>query len=149
MSQILYINILVDWSLSGIMTSKRVIRESESPRPAASSILNSRMARSSVIIPYLATFFSEWSRFISYRIDSTDKCLFQCISILHYMIIMAGRVMMKNLLCSLSSTFFLLFVQDRRNGLEIGKGGGHFYITIFLLSHFHFTMIQLCTLVYL
>ena len=29
MSQILYINILVDWSLSGIMTSKRVIRESE------------------------------------------------------------------------------------------------------------------------
>ena len=36
MSQILYINISVDWSLSGIMTSKRVIRESESPRPAAS-----------------------------------------------------------------------------------------------------------------
>ena len=29
MSQILYINILVDWSLSGIMTSKLVIRESE------------------------------------------------------------------------------------------------------------------------
>ena len=29
-SQILYINILVDWSLSGIMTSKLVIRESES-----------------------------------------------------------------------------------------------------------------------
>ena len=47
-----YINILVDWSLSGIMTSKRVIRESESPRPAASSILISRMTRSSVSIPY-------------------------------------------------------------------------------------------------
>ena len=30
MSQILYINILVDWSLSGIMTSKLVIREAES-----------------------------------------------------------------------------------------------------------------------
>ena len=29
MSQILYINILVDWSLSGIMTSKLVIRESD------------------------------------------------------------------------------------------------------------------------
>ena len=53
MSQILYINILVDWSLSGIMTSKLVIRESESPRPAASSILISRMTSSSVIIPYL------------------------------------------------------------------------------------------------
>ena len=34
------------------MTSKHVIRESESPRPAASSILISRMTRSSVIIPY-------------------------------------------------------------------------------------------------
>ena len=52
MSQILYINILVDWSLSGIMTSKHVTRESESPRPAASSILISRMTRSSVIIQY-------------------------------------------------------------------------------------------------
>ena len=51
-SQILYINILVDWSLSGIMTSKLVIRESESSRPAASSILISRMTSSSVIIPY-------------------------------------------------------------------------------------------------
>ena len=35
------------------MTSKHVIRESESPRPAASSILISRMTRSSVIILYL------------------------------------------------------------------------------------------------
>ena len=35
------------------MTSKHVIRESESPRPAASSILISRMTRSSVIIPYI------------------------------------------------------------------------------------------------
>ena len=35
------------------MTSKHVIRESESPRPAASSILISRMTRSSVIIPYV------------------------------------------------------------------------------------------------
>ena len=54
MSQILYINniILVDWSLSGIMTSKLVNRESESPRSAASSILISRMTSSSVIIPY-------------------------------------------------------------------------------------------------
>ena len=50
-TRILYI--LVDWSLSGIMTSKHVIRESESPRPAASSILISRMTRSSVIIPYI------------------------------------------------------------------------------------------------
>ena len=50
---LLYIIILVDWSLSGIMTSKRVIRESESPRPAASSIMISRMTRSSVIIPYV------------------------------------------------------------------------------------------------
>ena len=53
MSQILYINILVDWSLSGIITSKLVIRESESPWPAASSILISRMTSSSVIIPYI------------------------------------------------------------------------------------------------
>ena len=30
MSQILYIDILVDWSLSSIMTSKLVIRENES-----------------------------------------------------------------------------------------------------------------------
>ena len=29
MSQIIYINILVDWSLNGKMTSKLVIRESE------------------------------------------------------------------------------------------------------------------------
>ena len=55
MSQILYINILLDWSLRGIMTSKLVIRESESPRPAASSILISRMTSSSVIIPYITT----------------------------------------------------------------------------------------------
>ena len=55
MSQALYFNILFDWSLSGIMTSKLVIRESESPRPAASSILISRMTSSSVIIRYLMT----------------------------------------------------------------------------------------------
>ena len=53
LSEILYIDILVDWSLSGIITSKLVIRESESPGPAASSILISRMTRSSVIIPSL------------------------------------------------------------------------------------------------
>ena len=41
------------------MTSKRVIRESESPRPAVSSILISRMTRSSVIIPYLITMFNQ------------------------------------------------------------------------------------------
>ena len=58
MSQILYINILVDWSLSGIMTSKLVIRESESPRPAASSILISGMTSSSVIIPYIIIFWA-------------------------------------------------------------------------------------------
>ena len=52
MSQILYINILVDRSLSGIMSPKLVIRESESPQPAATSILISRMTSSSVIIPY-------------------------------------------------------------------------------------------------
>ena len=43
---------LVDWSLSGIMTSKLVIRLSESPRLAAWSILISRMTSSPVIIPY-------------------------------------------------------------------------------------------------
>ena len=52
MSQILFINILVDWSLSVVMTSKLVTRESESPRPTAASILISRMSSSSVIIPY-------------------------------------------------------------------------------------------------
>ena len=56
MSQILYINILVHWSLSGIMTSKLVIRESESPRPVASSILISWMMSFSVIIPYWIPF---------------------------------------------------------------------------------------------
>ena len=34
------------------MTSKLIIRESESRRPAASSILISRMTSSSIIIPY-------------------------------------------------------------------------------------------------
>ena len=53
MSQLLYIDILVDWSLSGVMTSKLVIRESESPQPVASLILISQMTSSSVIIPYL------------------------------------------------------------------------------------------------
>ena len=48
--------ILSDWSVSGIMTSKLFIRESESPRPAASSILISRMTSSSVIIPYIIGF---------------------------------------------------------------------------------------------
>ena len=52
LSQISQMNILVDWSLSGIMTLKLAIRESESPRPMASSILISRMTSSSVIIPY-------------------------------------------------------------------------------------------------
>ena len=55
MSQILYIDILVDRSLSGIMTSKLVIRESESPRPVASSILISRMTSPSVIIHHCCT----------------------------------------------------------------------------------------------
>ena len=45
--------ISVDGSFSGIMTLKLVIHESESPRPAASSILISRMTSSSVIIPYI------------------------------------------------------------------------------------------------
>ena len=43
---------IVDRSLSGIMTSKLVIRECESPVPAASSVLISRMTSLSVIIPY-------------------------------------------------------------------------------------------------
>ena len=46
-------NFMVAWSLSGIMTSKLVISESVSPRPAASSIRISGMTGSSVIIPYL------------------------------------------------------------------------------------------------
>ena len=53
MSQILYIDSLVDWSLSGIMTSKLIIHEYEKPQPAASSILISRMTSSLVIIPYI------------------------------------------------------------------------------------------------
>ena len=56
MSQILYINILADWSSSGIMTSKLVIRESF----AASSILISRMMSSLVIIPYINTPLLYW-----------------------------------------------------------------------------------------
>ena len=52
-SQRLYIKILVHWSLSGIMTSKLLIRESELPRPTATSILISQMKSSSVIIPYV------------------------------------------------------------------------------------------------
>ena len=52
-SQRPYINILVHWSLSGIMTSKLLIRESELPRPTATSILISRMKSSSVIIRYV------------------------------------------------------------------------------------------------
>ena len=52
MSQILYINNLFDWSLSGTMTSKLVIPEFESPRHAC-SILISRMTSSSVIIQYI------------------------------------------------------------------------------------------------
>ena len=43
---------IVDWSLSGIMTLKLVIHESESPQPASLSIMISRMS-SSVIIPYI------------------------------------------------------------------------------------------------
>ena len=45
-SQRPYIHILVHWSLSGIMTSKLLIRESELPQPAATSILISRVPRS-------------------------------------------------------------------------------------------------------
>ena len=44
---------IVDWSLSGIMTSKLVICESELPRLAASLILISQMTGYSVIIPYM------------------------------------------------------------------------------------------------
>ena len=72
MSQILYINILVDWSLSGIMTAKLVIRKSESPRPATSSILISRMTNSSVIIPY-----KMWDR------DDADICPITVTTITH------------------------------------------------------------------
>ena len=38
------------------MTLKLVIRESESPRPVASSILISGMTSSSVIIPYIVDY---------------------------------------------------------------------------------------------
>ena len=44
---------IVDWSFSGIMTSKLVICESELPLPAAWSILISGMTSSLAIIPYL------------------------------------------------------------------------------------------------
>ena len=40
------------------MTSKLIIRKSESPQPAASSILISRMTSSSVSIPYQITRFT-------------------------------------------------------------------------------------------
>ena len=52
-SQIPFIYILVDWSLRSIMNSKLAIRESESHRSAASSIMISQMTSSSVIIPYV------------------------------------------------------------------------------------------------
>ena len=52
MQRILPWAFIVDWNSSGIMTSKLVICESESPRPADSLILISRMMSSSVIIPY-------------------------------------------------------------------------------------------------
>ena len=80
MSQILYIHILVDWSLSGKMTSKLVIHESESPRPAASLILISRMTRSSVIIPYRIHNFSS---FLYHRI---------CYTYVHYLKIVCFTV---------------------------------------------------------
>ena len=44
---------MVDWSLSGITTSQLVIRESEWPWPASSSILISLMTSSSVNNPYI------------------------------------------------------------------------------------------------
>ena len=73
MSQILYITILVDWSLSGIMTSKLVIRESELPRSAASSILISRMTSSSVIIPYIFVYAnSQYERIAAPPNDDFD-----------------------------------------------------------------------------
>ena len=74
---LLHINILVDRSLSGIMTSKRVIHESESPWPAASSILISRMTRSLVIIPYhhMPTVYLGKSLNCSYTITKFIKIL--------------------------------------------------------------------------
>ena len=48
--------IIVDWSLSGMMTSKLVIHESESPLAAASSISISQFTSTPVIIPH-RTFF--------------------------------------------------------------------------------------------
>ena len=70
MSQIQYINILVNWSLSGMLTSKLVIRESESPRPAALSILILRMTSSSVIIPYINKTSTDRELAVSKRSDS-------------------------------------------------------------------------------
>ena len=70
---------LVDWSLSGLMTSKHVIRKSESPRPAASSILISRMTSSSVIIPYIIPFSDETNSSI---IDYYSGVIFTCLDII-------------------------------------------------------------------
>ena len=47
--------VIIDCSLSQ-MSWKLIIRESESPQPASSSILMSRMTSSLVIIPYLIFF---------------------------------------------------------------------------------------------
>ena len=83
MSKILYIHIKVEWSLSGIMTSKLVIRESESPRAAASSILISWMTRPSVIIPYGIDDKSNiYSHFNHVTILVTIACV-QCIPFVH------------------------------------------------------------------
>ena len=61
---------IVDWSqISGIVTSKLVIREYELPRPPASSILISRMTSSSDIIPYIS------SRDNSVKLSANHKLL--------------------------------------------------------------------------
>ena len=84
MSQILYINILFDWSLSGIMTSKLVIRESESPRPVSSSILISHRCQpprdsNREVVSQVAE-ISDISTSIWCKITAPFKIIIQCTS---------------------------------------------------------------------
>ena len=52
--------IYLHFSRLSIMNSKLAIHESESPRPAASSIMISQMPSSSVIIPYVMEREGNW-----------------------------------------------------------------------------------------
>ena len=65
--------------LRSIMNSKLAIHESESPRPAASSIMISQMTSSSVIIPYVMEREGKLERrmmnFIRYLQHSCFSCI--------------------------------------------------------------------------